>query len=250
MKCFITSDIDILTHIFGLFYNVSKSLHFETNSWKGMINMGRIIGYARVSSREQNLIRQIEALKDYGVTEENIITDKASGKDLNRPAYISLKIGFGRLVKGDTLVIKSLDRLSRNKNDIQNELRYFQQIGVRVVVLDLPTTMLLVDEKNEWVMQMVTSIIIEVLSSIAEQERLTIKARQAEGIAVMPIKNGKRYSLKTGRPTGRPKTGFPSNWVEVYNEWNNHKITARNAMKRLGLKSNTFYRMVSEYHKT
>ena len=95
--------------------------------------MGRIIGYARVSSREQNLIRQIEALKDYGVTEENIITDKASGKDLNRPAYISLKVGFGKLVKGDVLVIKSLDRLSRNKTDIQNELRYFRKRQIRLV---------------------------------------------------------------------------------------------------------------------
>lgn len=212
--------------------------------------MGRIIGYARVSSREQNLIRQIEALKDYGVTEENIITDKASGKDLNRPAYISLKVGFGKLVKGDVLVIKSLDRLSRNKTDIQNELRYFQQKGIRVVVLDLPTTMISIDERNTWVLEMISNILIEVISSIAEQERLTIRERQSEGIAVMPIKNGKRYSLKTGRPTGRPKTDYPSNWVEVYNEWNNHKITARNAMKRLGLKSNTFYRMVSEYHKT
>ena len=212
--------------------------------------MGRIIGYARVSSREQNLIRQIEALKDYGVTEENIITDKASGKDLNRPAYISLKVGFGKLVKGDVLVIKSLDRLSRNKTDIQNELRYFQQKGIRVVVLDLPTTMISIDERNTWVLEMISNILIEVISLIAEQERLTIRERQSEGIAVMPIKNGKRYSLKTGRPTGRPKTDYPSNWVEVYNEWNNHKITARNAMKRLGLKSNTFYRMVSEYHKT
>ena len=211
--------------------------------------MGRIIGYARVSSREQNLIRQIEALKDYGVTEENIITDKASGKDLNRPAYISLKVGFGKLVKGDVLVIKSLDRLSRNKTDIQNELRYFQQKGIRVVVLDLPTTMISIDERNTWVLEMISNILIEVISSIAEQERLTIRERQSEGIAVMPIKNGKRYSLKTGRPTGRPKTDYPSNGVEVYNEWNNHKITARNAMKRLGLKSNTFYRMVSEYHK-
>ena len=142
-----------------------------------------------------------------------------------------------------------MDRLSRNKTDIQNELRYFQQIGVRVVVLDLPTTMIQVDEKNEWVLQMVTSIIIEVLSSIAEQERLTIKARQAEGIAVMPVRNGKRYSLKTGRPTGRPKTEYPPNWDEVFNKWSERKITASKAMELAGLKSNTFYRLVQEYKK-
>ena len=211
--------------------------------------MNRIVGYARVSSKEQNLSRQIEALKNFGVPEENILTDKASGKDLNRPAYVSLKVGFGRLVKGDTLVIKSLDRLSRNKNDIQNELRYYQQVGVRVVVLDLPTTMIQVDDKNEWVMKMVTSIIIEVLSSIAEQERITIKERQAEGIALMPLKNGKRYSLKTGRPTGRPKTDYPHNWNEVYCKWKNKSITAMRAMSLLGLKSNTFYRLVADYQK-
>ena len=96
--------------------------------------MNRLVGYARVSTKEQNLSRQIEALISYGVPEENILTDKASGKDLNRPAYTSLKVGFGRLIKGDTLVIKSLDRLSRNKNDIQAELRYYQQVGVRVVL--------------------------------------------------------------------------------------------------------------------
>ena len=151
------------------------------------MRMSRIVGYARVSSKEQNLLRQIEALKNYGVQEENILTDKASGKDLNRPAYTSLKVGFGKLVKGDTLVIKSLDRLSRNKNDIQDELRYFQQNGIRVVVLDLPTTMISIDEKNSWVLDMISNILIEVISSIAEQERLTIKARQAEGIAVMPV---------------------------------------------------------------
>ena len=173
--------------------------------------MSRIVGYARVSSKEQNLSRQIEALKNYGVQEENILTDKASGKDLNRPAYTSLKVGFGKLVKGDTLVIKFLDRLSRNKNDIQDELRYFQQLGVRVVVLDLPTTMISVDDQNCWILDMISNILIEVISSIAEQERLTIKTRQAEGIAVMPVRNGKRYSRKTGRYTGRPKTKYPDN---------------------------------------
>jgi len=211
--------------------------------------MSRVVGYARVSSKEQTLTRQIEALKNYGVQEENILTDKASGKDLNRPAYTSLKIGFGKLVKGDTLVIKSLDRLSRNKNDIQNELRYFQQVGIRVVVLDLPTTMISIDEKNSWVLDMISNILIEVISSIAEQERMTIRARQAEGIAVMPVKNGKRYSRKTGRYTGRPRTKYPDDWDEVYDQWQSKKITAMKAMEILSLKSNTFYRLVSMYKK-
>lgn len=209
--------------------------------------MSRIVGYARVSSKEQNLSRQIEALKNYGVQEDNILTDKASGKDLNRPAYTSLKVGFGRLVKGDTLVIKSLDRLSRNKNDIQNELRYYQQNGIRVVVIDLPTTMISIDEKNKWVLDMLSNILIEVISSIAEQERMTIRARQAEGIAVMPVRNGKKYSRKTGRYTGRPRTKYPDNWDEIYFKWQSKEISATNAMKQLGLKPNTFYRLASHY---
>ena len=209
--------------------------------------MSRIVGYARVSSKEQNLSRQIEALKNYGVQEDNILTDKASGKDLNRPAYTSLKVGFGRLVKGDTLVIKSLDRLSRNKNDIQNELRYYQQNGIRVVVIDLPTTMISFDEKNKWVLDMISNILIEVISSIAEQERMTIRARQAEGIAVMPVRNGKKYSRKTGRYTGRPRTKYPDNWDEIYFKWQSKEISATNAMKQLGLKPNTFYRLASHY---
>ena len=209
--------------------------------------MSRIVGYARVSSKEQNLSRQIEALKNYGVQEENILTDKASGKDLNRPAYTSLKVGFGKLVKGDTLVIKSLDRLSRNKNDIQDELRYFQQLGVRVVVLDLSTTMISVDDQNCWILDMISNILIEVISSIAEQERLTIKTRQAEGIAVMPVRNGKRYSRKTGRYTGRPKTKYPDNWDEVFSQWQSKKITATKAMQLLKLKRNTFYRLASAH---
>lgn len=209
--------------------------------------MSRIVGYARVSSKEQNLSRQIEALKNYGVQEDNILTDKASGKDLNRPAYTSLKVGFGRLVKGDTLVIKSLDRLSRNKNDIQNELRYYQQNGIRVVVIDLPTTMISIDEKNKWVLDMISNILIEVISSIAEQERMTIRARQAEGIAVMPVRNGKKYSRKTGRYTGRPRTKYPDNWDEIYFKWQSKEISETNAMKQLGLKPNTFYRLASHY---
>ena len=209
--------------------------------------MSRIVGYARVSSKEQNLSRQIEALKNYGVQEDNILTDKASGKDLNRPAYTSLKVGFGRLVKGDTRGIKSMDRLSRNKNDIQNELRYYQQNGIRVVVIDLPTTMISIDEKNKWVLDMISNILIEVISSIAEQERMTIRARQAEGIAVMPVRNGKKYSRKTGRYTGRPRTKYPDNWDEIYFKWQSKEISATNAMKQLGLKPNTFYRLASHY---
>lgn len=99
--------------------------------------MGKIVGYARVSSKEQNLDRQLFALKKY-VSYDMIVTDKSSGKDFNRAGYQSLKVGIGKLVKGDTLYIKSLDRFSRNKEEAKKELQYFSEIGVRKKSLTFP----------------------------------------------------------------------------------------------------------------
>lgn len=178
-----------------------------------------------------------------------IVTDKASGKDLNRPGYQSLKVGLGKLTKGDTLYIQSLDRLSRNKEDIINELQFFSSIGVRVKILDLPTTMIDSHEHDQpWVIEMVNKILIEVMTSLAQAERETIKVRQAEGIKAMPVnENGKRVSTRTGREVGRPKTEYPDNWEQVYNDWCDDKITAQCAMNKLGLKRNSFYKLANEY---
>ncbi|HBI62260.1 MAG TPA: resolvase [Lachnospiraceae bacterium] len=210
--------------------------------------MGKTVGYARVSSREQNLDRQLAALQKY-VPPDMIVTDKASGKNLNRPGYQSLKAGIGKLVQGDTLIVKSLDRLSRNKEDAKKELQYFSGIGVRVKILDLPTTMADIPEGQDWVLDMVNNILIEVLSSIAENERLTIRSRQAEGLAAMPVdkKSGKKISRKTGRCVGRPPVQFPENWEEYYRKWKKKEITAVSAMDHLGLKPNSFYKLVHRY---
>lgn len=210
--------------------------------------MGKIVGYARVSSREQNLDRQLVALRQY-VPEEMIVTDKASGKDFNRPGYQSLKVGIGKLVKGDTLYIKSLDRFSRNKEDAKKELQYFSDLGVRVKILDIPSTMTDISEGQEWILDMINNILIEVLTSIAENERITIKARQKEGILAMPVdeKSGKKKSRKTGRCIGRPPIQPPDNFEEYYQKWRQKEITAISAMKIIRLKSNSFYKLVHEY---
>ena len=129
----------------------------------------RIFGYARVSSKEQHLDRQILELQKY-VKPENILVDKASGKNLEREAYQALKGVLG-LRRGDILYICSLDRLSRNKSDIKKELEYFRENGIRLMVLDLPTTMIEVPEGQSWIMDMINNILIEVLASIAQQER-------------------------------------------------------------------------------
>lgn len=198
--------------------------------------MNKTFGYARVSTKEQHLDRQIQALREAGVEERDIITDKASGASLDRPGYQTLKNSMLR--EGDTLVIKSLDRLSRNKEHITQELRFFKEHHIQVRVLDLPTTMIELPEGQEWVFQMINNILIEVLSSIAEQERVTIRQRQAEGIAAAKAK---------GKHMGRSRKEFPPNWEEVYSLWNAGKLTATAAMKELGLKNSTFYKLVRSY---
>lgn len=210
--------------------------------------MGKTVGYARVSSREQNLDRQLIALRKY-VPEDMIVTDRTSGKDFNRAGYQSLKVGIGKLVKGDTLYIKSLDRFSRNKDEAKKELQYFSGIGVRVKILDIPSTMAEVAAGQEWVLDMINNILIEVLASIAENERATILARQAEGIAAMPVdgESGKKTSKKTGRCIGRPPIQFPEHFGEYYQKWKSKEISATAAMKSLGLKPNSFYKLAHRY---
>lgn len=229
-----------------MFVNIS---HMQESFRKGGgRKIGKTVGYARVSSREQNLDRQIVALRQF-VPEEMIVADKASGKDFNRAGYQSLKVGIGKLVKGDTLYIKSLDRFSRNKEDAKKELQYFSGIGVRVKILDIPSTMAEVAAGQEWVLDMINNILIEVLASIAENERATILARQAEGIAAMPVdgESGKKISKKTGRCIGRPPIQFPEHFGEYYQKWKSKEISATAAMKSLGLKPNSFYKLAHRY---
>lgn len=195
----------------------------------------RIYGYARVSSKEQNLDRQIIALKENGVEERNIIIDKESGKDLNRKGYQALINALLR--RGDTLVVKSLDRLSRSKYDIKKELEYFKANDIRLKIIDMPTTMINFPKGQEWVLEMVNNILIEVLGTIAEQERNTIKQRQAEGIAAAKSK---------GKHLGRPKAQKPNNWNSVIKEWKNGNITAVKAMELTGTKRCTFYKLCKE----
>ncbi len=190
--------------------------------------------YARVSSKEQNLDRQLSAFYALGAKEREIITDKESGKNLNRQGYQALKNAMLR--RGDTLVIKSLDRLSRNKSDIKNELQFFKDNGIRLKVIDLPTTMMELPAGQEWVFEMVNNILIEVLGTIAEQERETIRKRQAEGIAAAKEK---------GKRLGRPALAFPENWGEVYSSWSAGEITAKRAMELTGTKRTSFYKLVS-----
>ena len=198
--------------------------------------MRKIYGYARVSTREQNLDRQIIALQQYGISDRDIVTDKESGKTLERDGYTFLK---NRLLRdGDVLVVKSLDRLSRNKNHIKQELEYFKSRNIRVMVLDIQTTLIDPPEGQEWIIEMINTILIEVLTSMAEQERLTTHAHQQEGIAAAKDK---------GKHLGRPKAEYPDNWNEVYSKWVRGEITAVAAMQLLSVKKSTFYKLVRNF---
>lgn len=197
---------------------------------------GRKFGYARVSSAGQNLDRQTLELEKY-VPKENIITDKASGKDLNREGYKALKGALG-LRPFDTLYIKSLDRLSRNKEDIKNELQWFKDHNIKIMVLDLPTTLIELPENQAWLCEMINNILIEVIASIAEQERTTIKQRQREGIEA---------AKKKGKHLGRPATVHPDGWETYYHKWQQGEITANKMMQDLCLKRTTFYKLVKAY---
>lgn len=177
----------------------------------------------------------MEQLAKY-VPTEYILTDKASGKDLQRESYQALKGALG-LRKGDTLVITSLDRLSRNKDDIKRERQWFWEKGVRLKILDLPTSLIEVPAGQEWILEMISNI-LEVLASVAEQERLTIRKRQKEGIEA---------TKKKGKHLGCPKLLVPNEFPTVYEEWKLDGMTAKATMKMLGIKSSSFYRTVKQY---
>lgn len=193
----------------------------------------RVYGYARVSTREQNEDRQIEALKVFGVPEQNIIIDKASGKDTEREGYQYLKRQILR--NGDTLVIKELDRLSRNKTDIKRELEEFKEMGIRVKILDIPTTLTEFPPDQEWILDMINSILIEVLGSIAENERNKIRSRQREGIEAAKKKNVR---------FGRPAVEKPDNWDTVITKVTSGEIKAVEAIQELGISRSSYYRLL------
>ena len=188
--------------------------------------------YARVSSKDQNLARQLEAAKNYKYKIDRIFCDKQSGKNFERKAYEEMK----SLVQcGDEVIFPEMDRMGRNADMIKEELKWFADHGIIVRVLDIPTTLIEI-EGQEWLIKMVNNVLIEVLSAIAEQERLKIQKRREEGIAAMPVVDGKRVSAKTGRGFGRPSVE-----VEVKQLPGE---TVNDACKRLGISRATFYRKV------
>lgn len=194
----------------------------------------KTFGYIRISSKDQNLDRQREAMLKYGLDERDIIEDIQSGKDFKRKGYMLLKETLLR--KGDTLVVKELDRLGRNMEQIKNEWKDLKDMGVNIVVIDTP--ILNTKSDSDLDMSFLSDVVLSLLSYVAEKERISIKKRQKEGI---------ENALKKGVKFGRNKVERPTMWEMYYTQWKSGQITAKEMMETLDLKRTTFYRLVREF---
>lgn len=196
-----------------------------------------IYAYVRVSTKEQNEDRQLIAMKEYGVKPENVFLDKQSGKDFDRTNYKQL---IKKLKKGDVLVIKSIDRLGRNYNEI---LQQWQKItktikaDIKVLDMDLLDT----TKQKDLIGTLISDIVLQLLSYVAENERTNIRQRQAEGIAAAKAK---------GVKFGRPKAFYFENYRDIYDKYYSKQISQEQAIKMIGCGICTFYSMLRDYKKT
>lgn len=195
--------------------------------------MENVYGYVRVSTQEQNEARQLAAMRTFGVEEENIVVEKQSGKDFNRPRYLAL---LDRMQPGDVLVIKSIDRLGRNYADILDQWRLITQTrGIAVVVLDMP--LLDTRQGRDLTGMLIANIVLQLLSYVAQQERENIRIRQAEGIAA---------ALECGVRFGPPRMALPEGFDALAELWRQGGISSRSAAKKLGISYQTFLRRAKE----
>lgn len=199
-------------------------------------------GYHRTSTREQHLDRGISEIekfcRDNALELEKIYTDQQTGKNFNRPRYTVLRDDILR--KGDTLIITEVDRLGRNKKDTLSELRYYQEKGIRVMILEIPTTLQdlsrLDNGMARMILETINNMLIELYAAMAEAEIQKKEKRQREGIEAKKLRG-------EWNDYGRPRIQKPDNWNEIIRMWKDGKITAVEAMKRTGIKKGTFYRL-------
>ena len=203
--------------------------------------------YARVSTDEQETERQKQAIKEYcpEIEEKDIFIDKATGKNFDRPSYQLMKSIIERVSTEENqveLIIEEFDRLGRNKQQIQEELRWFKEHHTRVRILNLPTTLVDVPGDSSYLLEMVQNILIEVMGTIAEEELRMRKKRQMEGIEI---------ARQQGKYRGRKPVQIEEKAFLVKDaRWRKGEITAAEAMRLLGVKANTFYRRVALYEES
>lgn len=198
---------------------------------------GNTYGYVRVSTHEQNEARQLIALREAAVPEQNIYMDKQSGKDFNRPAYQQM---MKKLQRGDLLIIKSIDRLGRNYEEILEQWRIItkeRQADIRVLDMPLLDTSIHRDLTGT----LIADIVLQLLSYVAQNERENIRQRQAEGIAAAKAR---------GVKLGRPSQPLPDNFRQVHRDWRNKKMTLRQAAQACAMPEGTFYAKAVRFEKT
>lgn len=196
--------------------------------------MGKVYGYVRVSSTDQNEDRQMIALSEVKVADENIFMDKQSGKDFERPQY---KRMIKKLKPGDLLYILSIDRLGRNYEEIQRQWRVLtKDIGVDICVIDMP----LLDTRNgkDLMGTFIADLVLQILSFVAQNERENIKKRQAQGIAAAKAK---------GVKFGRPEKDIPEDFGKIIKDWEQKRLPFAEALKLCNMSEATFYRKLREY---
>lgn len=197
--------------------------------------MGKIYGYVRVSSVDQNEDRQLICMSENKVPEVNVYIDKQSGKDFERPQYKKL---VKKLKEGDLLYILSIDRLGRNYEDIQKQWRILtKDIGIDICVIDMP----LLDTRNgkDLMGTFIADLVLQILSFVAQNERENIKKRQAQGIAAAKAK---------GVKFGRPESPLPENFDSIIKDWEKGKLSITDALKLCNMSTSTFYRRRREYN--
>lgn len=198
--------------------------------------MQNFYGYIRVSSAEQNESRQLIALEKWGLVKKNIFCDKLSGKDFNRPQYQQLR---KRLKQGDVLVVTSIDRLGRNYEDVQGEWRYIVKVKkADIVILDMP--ILDTRTNKDLIGTLISDIVLQLLSYVAQTERENIRIRQAEGIAA---------ARAQGKHLGRQAHPIPEKFYEIYEKFDQRLFSAEEAALRMGVTLNQFIWMVRKHRK-
>ncbi len=194
----------------------------------------KIYGYVRVSSTDQNEDRQMIALDEANVPEENIFIDKQSGKDFDRPNYKKL---IRKLKSGDLLYILSIDRLGRNYEEIQKQWRILtKKIGIDICVLDMP--LLDTRQGKDLMGTFIADLVLQILSFVAQSERENIRKRQSEGIAAAKAK---------GVKFGRPEKNIPDNFARLVHDWEKKKLPLSEVLKQCDMSEATFYRRLREY---
>lgn len=191
--------------------------------------------YIRVSTKDQNVARQVEAMKRFGIDIKQMYVDKQSGKDFDRKNYKRL---LKKLHSGDELYIKSIDRLGRDYDEIVEQWRFLTKIqDIDIIVLDFP----LLDTRNKvngLTGKFIADLVLQILSYVAQIERENIRQRQAEGI---------RIAKEKGVKFGRPVMNFPENFEEIYRLWRTQQISQREAGRQLGISHTSFSRLVRRF---